>query len=533
MIQLIGGGILVGLVAILAAPAVLSRTSHGSTVGNWFATVAMQTLTRPSISISPATDFALRRRSFDEDYGHESISASGKTKRVTKIPGSIQRWGGRPFTFVDERFGNTFDLRDVLIGSVEHEHKKDGDMFYQEYEYGAEGSLVNLRTYVRAFFELDEPEPLNMDLGESIHPITDGSEDASAWERVYEGVKRMFSPYQDPVGILKLMLPMLALVGGFFAGFYLFGPGMLPGEQSSGRPVAVGASLLLLGGSADRVREIAGAVWSLLRAAGGRVIKATAAAGRATWSFLRSVPRYRWLQLAGGIVSLSILAGALLIAPTATVILLVATVTTVLLIPLGSATIISALPAALAEPIAEMWMTLGLKGFSDPIVHQLKNGSVRVDEAADLGYDDDGPRYRFCKAWVGFITDADAEAFGTAAVTGSKLSQFRSTAVPDGGETLPDDVEPTDRISNADHSGFLPTFDALDRRRRNHTFVRTDRWLGRFADASTGSMTERAQQQGTKDFAGGEPAFSDRQIMLFSFVAMALGLVVSLGLWGL
>jgi hypothetical protein len=64
----------------------------------------------------------------------------------------------------------------------------------------------------------------------------------------------MFLPYQDPLPMLKLALPVLAFIGAMFAGYYIFGPGTLPGGSST-RTVSVGASSLLpwltVGGGGD------------------------------------------------------------------------------------------------------------------------------------------------------------------------------------------------------------------------------------------------------------------------------------------
>lgn len=557
MIQLIVGGLLVGLVGLLAAAPLSKLTKHGPKIGNIYAAIAMQTLQRPAISISPNTDFSLRRRSFDDQYVSETISAGDSVKRITKIPNSVHRWGKRPFAFVDELYGDTFDLRDVLVGRREHEHKKDGGMVYQDYKYDNEGRLVGLSTYVRAFIELERRQPLSMELEESIHPITDGAEDADAWKRTYEAVKRMFLPYQDSTGLLKLALPMIALLGGFLAGFYLFGPAQLPGE--TGTTVSVGAHLLLLLGLRDpgddddrdgrdddaeptrreqaaaRLQSLASRVAGKTQTSGGDAAARLRAGASQTWEWLQSVRRVRWLQLAIGLVLAAVLGVGLLISVTGTLVFVVSLAATVLLLPLLSATAISALPGVISEPIAEAWMTLGLKAFDDPIVRQTATDGYRIDEADELGpaFDGTGDRYRFCKSWVGFTCDVEPEAFGNAAVKGSKLGEYRSTnVVTDGGDVLPDDVEPTEKISNADHLGLVPSFEAMDDQRRRATFVRTDRWLARFKNAATGKMAERAQKEATKEFAGGEPPFTDRQIMLYSLGTLVGGLAFSFILFG-
>jgi len=511
MIQLIGFAVMTGFLLLLITPALLGSLGTGPAgrVGNIYAAIAMQTLNRASISVSPNADFTLRRRGYDPDYSADWVDVDGQKKRITKISNSVHRWGSRPFTFVDEYLGVSFDLRDVLVASVEHEHKLDGDMTAVEYQYeeGENGDpvLVGANSYVRALLNVGhEQRALSMDLSQSVNAITDGAEDASMWDRVYEGVKRMFLPYQQSTGFMKLLLPVIGLVGSLFAGFYLFGPGVLPGATGGGRALPVGSTLLLLLTPTD-VRERARDNWKAIVASVALLLVVIMAA------------------------LLGILSMLLVFA--------VVVVLTVVLLPLGSATVISALPAKLAEPIAEAWMTLGLKAFEDPIIRQTKDAKFRVDEADELGLDESGDRYRMCKAWVGFTCDVDPDAFGSAAVKGSQIYRYRSSSelATDGGEMLPDGFEPTDAITNADHMGFIPTHDELQSspEKKKATWVRSDRWLRRFANASTGKIAERAQQEATKEFADGAAQFSDRAIIVMTMVATVFGLGSSVLLWGL
>jgi len=98
---------------------------------------------------------------------------------------------------------------------------------------------------------------------------------------------------------------------------------------------------------------------------------------------------------------------------------------------------------------------------------------------------------------------------------------------------LPPEHEPTGRVTNAGHTGFLPTPDVDDRAFMRRTYVRTDRWLARFADAATGTMCERAQQEATKEFADGSPQFTDRQLMYLSIGGGVAGFLAGVLLWGL
>jgi len=514
MIDLILFGSVAGLVGLFAAPMIaksLGAGSVGARVGNIYATVAMQTLGQPGISVSPNTDLSLRKRLFDADYAEEKIDSSGKTKRITKTTDTVHRWGSRPFTFIDERWGSTFDLRDVLFGTVEHQRRLDGDMVKTQMRRQGE-KIISLDTYVRAVLDLGgKPRSLSMDLDESIRPITDGAEDADAWERVYEGVKRMFLPKQKGIPLLKMLMPMLAVVGGLFAGFYLFGPGALPGSSGGGTSIGVGASLPFFsrGDSSDDDEEKESTLKSI-------------------WDRLKEVETTTWKLVGSSLLFIPVLLIGPLVSPIGTLVFVISALSVALLIPIGSVLVGPILPLTLSEPAATGWMILALKAFDDPIIYQTQK-TYDIVEADDIGaFDDDGTRHRFCKSWVGFSCDLDPEMFGPAGVNSTEIREYR-TAIADGGDSVGPDYVPTTEISNAGHKGFLPASGSIE---HHHTYVRTDRWLSRFNNASTGTMTEKAQKKATKDFAAGEPGLSDKQIMIVSTIAFVLSLGFSAVIFG-
>jgi len=256
MLTAFAGGLLVGLVVLVIGPSVAQSTRYGEWVANAYANTAMQTVGRPSIHVGTDVDLSLRKRVHDREHGHQAVSLGDIKQLLTTVPGTTLRWGSRPFTFVAGQFGTTFDLRDVVVGRriVDLEH--DGEMTAVEYVRDADGKITSLQGYVRAFVRIpDGGRTLTLDLGQSVEPITDGNEDATAWHRVREGVRRMFLLHQEETGILRLALPVIALIGGLMAAYYLFGPGMLPGSPPSGRSVAVGASVVMarVRGGADGV----------------------------------------------------------------------------------------------------------------------------------------------------------------------------------------------------------------------------------------------------------------------------------------
>jgi len=297
----------------------------------------------------------------------------------------------------------------------------------------------------------------------------------------------------------------------------------LPGESGTSQPIGVGATLLLLaagGGRGDGDDES-----DQPPSRTERLIQR-----------VRAVESRTWKQLGLSVAIAAAVVTPLVIFQLAFVVFVAAAVGVIVLLPLMSSTLLSVLPATLAESIAETWMTLGLKAFDDPIIRQTETSEFGINEATTLQpeFRDTGQRYRFCKSYVGFTCDVTPDTFGPAGVHGTKIGEYRPTdVITDGGDLAPDGYEPTSKISNGGHNGFVPTFEAVDSYRRQATFVRSDRWLARFRDAATGKMAERAQQEATKEFAGGEPPFSDRQIMLFSLAGLAGGMIFSFILWGL
>jgi hypothetical protein len=502
-------GVLLGLLGLLLAPPLSKPTRFATWIGNTCGSVAMQSLDRPAISWSTTATPTLRKRAFDSEANHEYIVIDGDRKPLRSVRETTLRWGKRPFTFVDERIGVTFDLRDVAFGRAYVEHKRDSDFSFAAYqtERDEDGGdrVVGVNTYVRAFVEAASG-PYPMDLAASVRPMVDGGEDAGAYDRVWEGTKRMFLPYQKSTGILKLALPLIAFGAALFGGYYLFGPGRLPGSPV--RTVGVGAGAVL--------------PWAISGADGPGRRQRLAAWLRDWWAVL----------LAGGVV-VAVVAVGLRFAPAATVAVLGGALAVIVGVPLGSAVVISAAPASIAEPVAEGWAILAFTAFADPVVEQLNDRGMRIREG-----EDSGPRYRFCKTYVGFDLDASPEAFGRAGETGKALegSQYRGDARADGGEgIIPEDCVPTHKVTSGGHRGLIPTFDAADKRdraRRQSTFVRTDRWLARFAGVATGERVKHAQQAATKEFADGSPDFSDRQIMLLSLGAALAGIGISVGVWG-
>jgi hypothetical protein len=548
MLQWLMFGVLAGIVLVLLLPLLARQTETipgAGWFGNAYATIAMQTLGSPSISVSPNMDFSLRKRGFSQQYSSEYVKKAGKILRVTPVEDTVHRWGSKPFTFVDEKFGNTFDLRDVVFGRVEHELRKDGEMVYEESLY-ENGRVVDRMTFVRAFLDVGSgTQTVDMDLKQSIAPITDGWEDSTAWARLREGVRRMFLEQGKALGLMRIIFVTLSPIAGLMAGFYLFGPGALPGA-TGGTSIGVGASLFGLfglGGSdeddadgednseTDQPQE--SIVGGIKRGAGASV---EALNSLGTW--IRSVDVVIYKRAALAVAVVGILLAAFIVSPVGVVAFVAAALTVAATIVIGSSRVLAAFPAKLCEPVAELWMQLGLMAFDEPVIHQ-DHGEFEVIDGSSIT-DDVSNQYRFCKHWVAFALNVDADAYGRAGVESSDIVDYRDGSAvadvsADGGveiaSQLPDDWEPTNKVTNANHRGLVPSSETV-RDRITTTWVRTDRWLGRFADASTGTVCERAQEEATKEFAGSERPVSDTQLMKYSLGLMSAGLVFSFVIWG-
>jgi hypothetical protein len=418
-------------------------------------------------------------------------------------------------------------------------------MTYSEHLY-ENGELVDAMTFVRAFLDVGSgTQIVDMDLKQSINPITDGSEDAQAWARLREGVRRMFLEQGKAMGLMRIIWLTLSPVAGMMAAFYLFGPGSLPGA-AGGTTVGVGASLFGLFGIGDdddsedgdadgddqpgRARRLG----SWMRESARLAALAALGAVGWVWERLLSVDAVTYKRAALITALLGSIALGLVVSTVGVIVFLIALAGIVFVIALGSGVVLPALPATISEPVAELWMQIGLMAFDKPTIYQ-DHGQFCVVEADDIDAADDH-EYRFCKHWVRFALEVDPDAYGRAGCDAADLVDYRSsTTIPDGGveisSKLPTGWEPTNHITNADHRGLVPSKKTADDRITT-TWVRTDRWLGRFADSATGTICERAQEEATKEFAGSERPISDIQLIKYSLGLVLGGLIFGFVIWG-
>lgn len=460
-------GSIIGLMGLAILPTVVRGTDYGRSVGNWFANVASEALGRGAIGVESEHEMKLRKLSWEESYRAEKVGE----KLITPVKGTVNRWGKRPFTFVDEVKGVTFDLRDVAFGAVEHNAREAGQMVYTSMDT-QDGQIRSISHSYRAVLGLEGGHPLDMDLDESVRPLVDGSEDALAWKRTWEGVKRMFALYGEPISMWRLMLPILSTIGGLVLGAYVFGPGSLPGgETNVDSTISFGAFMLIAAPTlSKRVKKVLGVL------------------------------------LVGGIVT--VCAMTMGIVPT---IWFVGGIVVGGFVPwFISVFIVSALPARICEPVAEAWMKFGLSSFKDPLIWQ-QDGEFSLEER-DEKVSGEKQTYRFCKEYVEFGTATDSEQFGEAGYTAREADAIQS------GE-----------LDRANHTGAIPHIPEND----ESTYVATARWMGRFKNSSTGQKQDKAQAEATKEFAGGMSNIDDGTLLKYSLLGFGVTLGLTFLIWGM
>ena len=473
MLQL-GLGAAAVLLLVMVGPIVAKLVEAGERWATIMSELAILAIDRPAIVVGATGRLSIERMAVDEQAQAATI---GELK-VKPLGDTLLRWGSRKFAMVDEVFGVTFDLRDVLVGDEAVEADMDGRL-YLDVERETEGS--NPIVYYDDFVNLALPvgqgvQAVDLNLERTLRPVVDGSEDARAFERVWEGVRRMFLEHGEGLPVLKLMAPVFGFIAGGAAAFYLFGPGAMPFSDS--RVVSIGYTVPAFAST------------KLTRARAKQAILAMLAAAAFTLAVF-----YAPLAIVGflgGIVGL-------------------------LLVVVGIAPI---LPMAITGPIAELLLRLGLMALDDPTLLQ-QDGRMRWIDA-----DVDGPRYRLAKTFVSFAVHVDEDTFGKAGMRGGQLQRYRSTDTVDG---LPDDLQ----LATVEKGGVrsvVPTREAVSEH-AGAVWVRTDRWLRRFADAATGRLVEIAQREATKEFGAGDHDVDDNTIMMRSLLAAIGGFAISAAIW--
>ena len=532
MIIAVTAGVLLGLVLIVLSAPLTQTTKYNSTIANAYLNVAMQTLDRPSFIISPTTDVSFESRVINDQFDREEIPGDPSTLlRTTR--NSTVRCGRRACTFIDGEFGVSFDLRDVAVFQKLSRMDSDGILRSRDQNTGANGQIefgtlggIGIHQAVCRVDDAGECA-LDMDLSGSVREWIEGREDATGWHRVWKGVERMFAMRGSALSWLKSLVPVLALIAGLFAAYYLVGPGSLPGAPSS-RDIGVGAGSLLLLGLFDDGDE---------SGSDGENDDAESDADDAL-----QIDNRILAGVAGALIACTTLLILALTAPSAIGTLAIAAATSVAVVGavwIGSTAIISSLPRVIRDSIGNLWLTLALNGLDDPILYQTASGTLELRESSDIGLDGSGPRYRIGNNLVGFAVDRSVESFGDAGIRGSKLGTLRSAeqqlnAITDGGGPAIDvgvEYEITDEVKNGGVYGVIPTRDSMDADKRSGTYVPTDKWMSRMADAATGKISERAQLEATKEFADGESGFSDQQLMYLSLGAAIAGFIGGAGLW--
>jgi hypothetical protein len=503
MISAIVFGLVAGIILSLFLPTLLARTRLASWAGNaWFA-FAAKAMKRPAVSVGNRGSPSLRQLSFDSTYEQETVEVGEVEKKITRTAGAVHRVGATPFAFFDERFGVIFDLRDLLVGRLEHELREDGEIVKTHTEFGEDGEPTLTEHYWRGFLEIEERPGLDLDVESSVRPITDGSEEADWWSHVYEAVRRMYILRQEEVSVLKMIIPFAVGGAALFVGYYVFGPGPMPGTGGgTSAPDAVSVGWLILtgagGGALGKARRILAAVKEQMPwVAIAKTIGLTAAIALAGL-----------LSVAAGPFNAVLFWGSLLIGfgilPLITLIM-------------GA--------AGYGGPLAELFLWGGIQAFDEPILNLTSDDRYRFVEADALGLEDH-PRVRIAKSWIGLSCDVNPDAFGRAGYAASDVADYQPPKefTPDGGSSvIPRGYTPAEGMRKAGKDAFVPRSLSPDT-----TYVRLDAWLRRFKDAATGHGVDTADREATKDFAAGDPKWSDEKIMSMSVKAAIAGL----GFWG-
>ncbi len=519
-------GIIIGIIIVIGTPIIASTTSYRDRIANWYWTIGMQTLRKPTITISKQTDLELTSRTHNDQHDRQQIG-SDPPILLNIIRGSMMRAGGRSVTFVDRHFGVSFNLRYLSFFQRLTELQNNGRL------RGHIWTNDGVQGFHRAVCQLsNDGRTLDMDLDASIRRWTDGNEDGTAWHRVREGVRRMFIVRGSRLAFLKLLLPVISLVGALFASYYLFGPGQLPGGPNV-RTVAPGAGTLLLGilglfgddpdDDPDDTTDD--------RDDGLEDSDADDSESDPAIDLSR-----RQLAIGTGIIATLTLAVVLGVAAPGIVVTtgIAATVAigTIISIIILSTGIISSL-SSLRDGVGALWVTLAFQGLETPTIYQTATDELVLTDGRDL---ETKNQYRLCNTLVAFDCDVSPDAWDDAAVRPPAIEDMRSISAiqADGGHDVITDVIGSNwtpaQVQNGNIVGVVPSMDSVG---TDGTWIRTDRIMSHYADASTGRISERAQQEAVKEFADGSSAFSDTQLMIYSVVAAGLGFIGGALFWGI
>lgn len=467
-------GVGVAITGLMVSPIVSKALGLGEQFANLMTSLAILAIDRPAIVVGATGKVSLERMVIDA----QAQAATIGEMKVKPLGDTLLRWGSRKFAFIDEVFGVTFDLRDVLVGAQAVEADMDGRLSVsKKFIWQTAGQHTLTEDFVNLALPVGQGvQAVDLNLERTLRPVIDGSEDARAFERVWEGVRRMFLEHGEGLPVLKLMAPVFGFIAGGAAAFYLFGPGAMP--FSDNRIVSIGLSIPALWvGAISRTR----------------------------------VKRFiAFLALMG-------MAGILVWYLPYAVVGILGTVVVGVVVVIGFCPIF---PMAITGPIAELLLRLGLLALGNPTLMQ-DDGRVHWVDA-----DVEGPRYRLAKTFVAFAIQVDEHTFGRAGMRGGQLQRYRSTESIDG---LPDDLQ-LGTVEKGGVRSVVPTPQAASEH-AGDIWVRTDRWLRRFADAATGRLVEIAQREATKEFGAGDHDVDDNAIMLRSLAASIGGFAISTVIW--
>lgn len=498
LIFLIGSlllGMLLGPLAVAFLIRLLSPET-GRKLGDWAVGLGLKSVWRPALTFNAASELTLKRRRYDEDHDEQKISFGGLLSSVERTlfdpQDRLHSLFGTPFGFVDERFGVIFDTRDASVGRALSD-AQDRGIYETRVERGQ--SLVESVLGVFTF----RGETDGVDLND-VWVLIGGSFDSQLVRKIHEYYQKGQAAKTETTALRQLLVPAGVLLGVILMGMFASGQG------GGGTPVStnettidVGMALLASAGASRFSRRDKVAL-------GGVTIAALLSAGGAFLLF-PAITTVLGIPLPLGIWALIMIGIGMTILP------FVASFFGRSLGPLGMV-------------LGKLFITIGLLGYSRPVITLVEEGRYELREYDDHDWDHEPKWYRFAMTRLGAGHANDVETWGDD-VTESQarveqMGNSDNDIAVDGGEpATPARHSPTELIAHEDIVGYVPD-DVED----DATYVRTDLTTGFFLEAGQNRrLMEAALQSAKEQYGGGQKPVGDKWILGSTLVAAAMGLV--------
>lgn len=518
----------IGLLVPLLLPFLAGLVGRSEQVSNWYFSLAAKSMSRPTLAFDDDASLFVRNLQLDSKDGGYGVEVDG-WRSVRPISDTIHRVGSSRLTLTDVDKGVTTDPRDLLVGWLEHQHREDGEMTWVV-EEDTDGEWGERNRFVRAVIELPIQRPsIPLRPTDTLRPIVDGSGKSRTAESVYEGVRRVFKHRVESLGIVKTAI----LAGSFLAGFAVYwftaGPGSVGG--GGGTTIGFGAIVLMAAADGDSDED------------DGEPADVDGE-GLASKASVPPVAKQALTAVVAGVAVLVLLLGLVAWTGAVAATVLVGGFVSGAVLPFIVAQICRYLPDRLNREVGRFWLKLALRGVSEPFVTLTDDREYRLVPGRRVA-GDTGERARLEGQWVGLTCSTRPDAWGDA---GLDTDEVTDELVLEDGEAAanglasagkrPDRMWPT-RVKRGGRRGVVPerlrdaagsTIDDRNDHRppANKTWVRTGRWLARYADARVGHEALSAHARGVDDHAEGGPPLTETQLILASVGLSAGGLVLGL-----